>query len=195
MVGVGRESSLIVPLRVPNSLPPYVHLNLSSAWHRSALLATAVETASLPSRLKAISTSQPRTFSYLMDTLNPQGNHPVATVELSAHPRNLSGSSNGAPQAEQHTNGRGLRGSPEEVVDPDAALDMNLTTWAEEAQDRGRRARSAHVETFGQFVVSREATESARLGPNRAYSEQSEVKGLSVMRKYVLWPSQFTLTK
>lgn len=182
LVGVGRESSLFVPLRVPGHLPRYLQLTAGLPWHRSALFATAVETAVLPSRLKAISVSQPRTFNSFVDTLNLQGTHPIATLELSARPKNRPKVSNGAPQTAPRGNGPHSSDGERESHE---GLDMNLTSWAEEALVRRGHSKSAPVETFGQFMVSREAGEASGPQFDGVYIEESELEGLAVLTKYV----------
>ncbi len=52
LVDAYRQADVVVPLAVPPFLPSSVHLDVSSAWHSSALLASALESATLPTRLK-----------------------------------------------------------------------------------------------------------------------------------------------
>lgn len=50
-----RNASIVLPISLNSDpLPSHLSIDTSSAWHTSALLATLVETATLPSRLKSI---------------------------------------------------------------------------------------------------------------------------------------------
>lgn len=60
MINTARTLSSIAPLATlycpiidaPQNLPKYLNIDLQSDWYKSALLASAVETATLPSRLR-----------------------------------------------------------------------------------------------------------------------------------------------
>ena len=46
------QRSMYIPLRMPSSLPSSIDLNSSVLWHTSGLLSSAVESVTLPTRLK-----------------------------------------------------------------------------------------------------------------------------------------------
>ncbi|KAH7313264.1 tubulin domain-containing protein [Stachybotrys elegans] len=82
------HASIMVPLAVPEGdLPSSIGLDASSSWHSSALLATAVETASLPSRLKQQSTSKTASLSDMAESLNVAGNQTLATMKMTVGPK------------------------------------------------------------------------------------------------------------
>ncbi len=76
------QASIVVPLAVPplplKSVLPAA-FDPASTWHTSALLATAIETATLPSRLRHTGGS----LTYLADLLNATGKQSVANLQMS----------------------------------------------------------------------------------------------------------------
>lgn len=60
-------------------LPNYVSLDRQSQWHISGLLSTALESMTLPSRLKA----QRETLDHLASALNVNGNQNIAKLRMS----------------------------------------------------------------------------------------------------------------
>ena len=80
---ISTHASMYIPISVPATpLPQYVRLDRGSQWHSSALLSTAVETMTLPSRLKA--NAQKRgLLSDLEAALNINGNQRIAQLQCS----------------------------------------------------------------------------------------------------------------
>ncbi|KAL2164364.1 hypothetical protein VTH06DRAFT_3580 [Thermothelomyces fergusii] len=77
-----KQASIVVPLAVPDRLPsPAVSLDPASRWHTSALLAAAVESATLPSRLR--DPSKRDTLGGMADVLNLMGKQTVAGLQMS----------------------------------------------------------------------------------------------------------------
>jgi hypothetical protein len=76
-----KQASIVVPLAVPGTLTNRVQLDSTSQWHTSALLAAAVESVMLPSRmkdpLKRVSLGQ------MADVLNVMGKQSVAGLQMS----------------------------------------------------------------------------------------------------------------
>ena len=77
------SDSLFVPVTVPSVLPPYVEMDRQSPWQRSALLATAVESATLPSRLRDNAGRTGR-LGDLNAFLNIEGKRNIAQLQFSA---------------------------------------------------------------------------------------------------------------
>jgi hypothetical protein len=65
-----------------NKLPTYVTLDVRSQWHVSALLSAAVESMTLPSRLKAQSRSL-QTLDQFENALNINGSQNIAKLRMS----------------------------------------------------------------------------------------------------------------
>ncbi|MCJ1394465.1 mtDNA inheritance, partitioning of the mitochondrial organelle [Xylographa bjoerkii] len=76
-------ASQYVPIsNIPLRLPKYVSLNRMSAWHTSALLATAIESVALPCRLRGDGRKR-TTFSDFEAALNTNGNQRIAQLAFS----------------------------------------------------------------------------------------------------------------
>ncbi|KAK3302258.1 tubulin domain-containing protein [Chaetomium strumarium] len=77
-----KQASVVVPLAVPERLPGAgIQLDPASRWHTSALLAAAVESAMLPSRLK--DAARRETMGGMADVLNAMGKQSVAGLQMS----------------------------------------------------------------------------------------------------------------
>ncbi|RDA93344.1 hypothetical protein CP533_0325 [Ophiocordyceps camponoti-saundersi (nom. inval.)] len=73
-------TSAVVPLAIPaeDYVLPYIAINRNSLWEMSGLLSTVLETATLPSRLNAGST----TLSDMAEYLNTGGRRPLARAGM-----------------------------------------------------------------------------------------------------------------
>lgn len=81
---IAPQVSLFVPLAVPstNKLPTYVSMDSQSYWHVSALLSTAIESMTLPSRLTAQNKSLQR-LDQFENALNINGSQNIAKLRMS----------------------------------------------------------------------------------------------------------------
>lgn len=77
------HASMYVPLSIPpTQLPQYVHLDPNSQWHTSALLSAALESITLPTRLRH--DPEKRGFVDDLETaLNVNGNQRIAQLQCS----------------------------------------------------------------------------------------------------------------
>ncbi|KAK7417417.1 mtDNA inheritance, partitioning of the mitochondrial organelle [Neonectria magnoliae] len=81
------QAPTLVPLALPETdLPAGISVDNRSPWHTSAAMATAIETATLPSRLLQSGDAQPASLDYLAEALNPVGNQPLASIQMSLAP-------------------------------------------------------------------------------------------------------------
>lgn len=81
------QASTLVPLALPETdLPASISMDTRSQWHTSAVMAAAIETATLPSRLTQESAGQPASLDYLAECLNPAGNQPLASMQMALAP-------------------------------------------------------------------------------------------------------------
>ncbi len=146
-----KQSSLLVPITCPESrLPRTVALDASSRWHTSALISTALETATLPSRLK----QDPNRDSMVTMTelLNVMGRQTIAGLHMTV----------GEPDRIELEGSGARRNQPlraeraEDATDDDPAapmhLDMNFSPL-EAASGRQNGFKKPHV--FGQAVTIR----------------------------------------
>lgn len=80
-----KQASLLIPIAIPSSLSPRLRnvlsLDTSSAWHTSALLSAAIESATLPTRLKDAANRD--TLGNMTDRLNLHGKQTVANLQMS----------------------------------------------------------------------------------------------------------------
>lgn len=84
------QASMVVPLAVPEGrLPTGVGLDHSSAWNVSALLSTAAESASLPSRRRLDGKTQPVSLADMAECLNVSGRQTLANMRMSVGPSAL----------------------------------------------------------------------------------------------------------
>lgn len=118
------------------------------------MLATAVETAALSSRLTLPSSNRADTLGEIADVLNPHGQHQIAGVQLGVSCSGPFGNALSTPR-----NGEDIRSSTTQTHQAHGSnlytdLDMKLTCVAE--SDTSKASRSDHTESFGQFAVFRE---------------------------------------
>ncbi|KAL2124364.1 hypothetical protein VTJ04DRAFT_729 [Mycothermus thermophilus] len=136
-----KHASIVVPLAVPDArelllssssssssaaAPSKVQLDAASAWHTSALLAAAVESATLPSRLR--NPLRRDTLGNMADLLNAMGKQRVAGLQMGfpSPPPPASASSNGAQDANTPRQPR-RRKLTEEDLSEGIQLDIRFT--------------------------------------------------------------------
>ncbi len=147
----------------PAQLPSYVTLDARSQWHNSAILSMALESMTLPSRLKPIN-GQHSMLSQMEAALNTNGHQKIARLQCSiTDPESARGraSSGGAATRDQRlpTTGPDIANSTnmprEDMTElPNAGLpafDMDLLPGENESY--GNKVRKAHI--FGQVETLR----------------------------------------
>lgn len=82
MYEISTHASMYIPMSIPPVLPRYVELDRSSQWQTSALLSTALETTTLPSRLRNSSRNH-ATFDVMEAALNVNGTQRIAQLQCS----------------------------------------------------------------------------------------------------------------
>ncbi|CUS10670.1 unnamed protein product [Tuber aestivum] len=87
-------TSLYIPLGCPQSeFPGYVNLDPTLQWHKSALLSVAVETCTLPTRLRnTFGAGRLGKLDDLASLLNLNGGQKIATLSMTVHNANPSAS-------------------------------------------------------------------------------------------------------
>jgi hypothetical protein len=143
---------------MPSSiLPKYVLLDPHSQWHVSALLSTALESMTLPLRLKLQDGSR-QTLDQLVNALNINGNQNIAKLRMSIDQKTALNGNHRAGRLEvraqirdmrvpsQETNGESS--SPEDESEV-KTFDMDFFPFETGEQPRGRHSfKNPHV--FGQ---------------------------------------------
>ena len=81
LCSISPQSTFYVPIiDIPHQLPGYIHVDRHSEWQRSALISSALETVTLPSRLRSyhdfeaslVGGDGRRTIFELQSTINPK---------------------------------------------------------------------------------------------------------------------------
>ena len=146
---------MYIPISIPLKLPQYVQLDRSSRWHTSAMLSTALETMTLPSRLR-YSSRRHVTFDTMEAALNVNGTQCVANLECSVvDPWDLEAEKSRSVQGSHDHRRPGTRTS-DLMLDEDgpkvttANLDMNFSCWGnvDSVMSLSQRHKTTH--TFGQ---------------------------------------------
>ncbi|KAH0562218.1 hypothetical protein GP486_003083 [Trichoglossum hirsutum] len=152
--GMSPQASLYIPLAIPpRPLPSYVSLDRESEWHRSGLLSAAVETITLPSRLKAVPERQV-TLTRIEDFLNTNGNQKIACLQLSVLKPEFQNSQGATSLSAAASDPRQTRDLNKEDAIPagPAALDMMLSPSETVHPQKGLASK---IHTFGQLEVVR----------------------------------------
>ncbi|KAF2726127.1 tubulin nucleotide-binding domain-like protein [Polychaeton citri CBS 116435] len=120
---INNSVSAYIPLSsIPRASPPYLRVDSRSLWHVSALQATLVETATLPTRLRSTDTAQAN-FNDLETVVNNDGKRTVTSAALTIeNPEELSDAANQPKDmraTDGYTNGAGHNFENRETLDMD----------------------------------------------------------------------------
>lgn len=139
------------------SLPGYVKLNVNSPWEVSGLLSSAMESMTLPSRLKP-QNGMRQTLDQLASTLNVNGNQNIAKLRMTVKQQTEVGNND-----KIHANGHSqttdtritssttsYRGEDMPAAIDTASFDMDFFPTETGEQSRGPR-KSGKVHVFGQI--------------------------------------------
>lgn len=158
---ISSQASLFIPMALPsNALPHYVRVDRKSPWHVSALLSTALESMTLPSRLKAQNGLR-QSLDEIAGALNVNGNQNIAKLQMSICSESTSqfqmnrDDRPGRLEVRGHSSDprvpsqNGLGGDLDILDESPAALDMNFFPLDDPNQARGRRVtKTIHI--FGE---------------------------------------------
>ena len=146
LVETNDQASLYLPVALPpRDLPQYITIDRDSAWHAGALLSTAVETATLPSRLRDI---RPR-VGYMHDieaSLNANGNQHIAECQCSViDPRAWEPNGTALTGAALDTRMSGTEEEPDEEDSHEVASDLDMTFLSASGPSHDPRRSKEHV--------------------------------------------------
>ena len=153
---ISSQASLFIPTAMPSILPGYVTVDPKSQWHVSGLLSTALESMTLPSRLKLRDGTR-ETLDHLSGALNVNGNQNIAKLRMSVDhtPVPAVNGHNRPGRLEVRAQSRDPRvpsqdrAGKESDGDGLTTFDMDLFPAEIAEESRGRRTtQTAHV--FGQ---------------------------------------------
>jgi len=188
---IASQASLFIPMAMPSAmLPSYVTMDSHSQWHVSGLLSTALESMTLPSRLKI----NRQTLDQLANTLNVNGGQNIAKIRLSIDQKSALNGHQPPSRLEVRAQSRDTRMPSQERPAGDNApneddvttLDMDFFPTEAAEQSRGR-SLSKKVHVFGQAETYRgdedpnlEDTNEENEGRERA---RRRAAGLPVIHK------------
>lgn len=179
------HASMYIPLSIPAApLPPYVHLDRTSQWHVTALLSAAVESMTLPSRMRP-GMQKRGVLGDLEAALNVNGYQRIAQLQCSiiidpndelSRDSSTHGSKDG--RVPLNTNHTMVEEDEDEAVK--TSLDINLSSGdgTHSATSVVKQRASDHV--FG-------AVEEARGKIEVAQKEEIEQEEVSCARKRRRW--------
>ena len=159
---IASQASLFIPMTIPSMmLPRYITIDEQSQWHVSGLLCTAMESASLPSRLKVRDGTR-ETLDQVTSALNINGSQNIAKLRMSIDQISLAvqkGSGHDQPgRRELRAQSGDMRipsterstFGPQNTVEDDIAIfDMDFFPGQATEQTRTRQKAKA-ARTFGQ---------------------------------------------
>jgi len=193
---IALQASVFIPMAIPSgALPSYVMLDPHSQWHVSGLLSTAMESMSLPSRLK-IQDSARQTFDQLSNALNVNGHQTITKLRMSVDQKtSLNGHGQSAVVEEGAQipdsrippgNGHAAASSNEEEEKP-KIFDMDFFPTETGEQPRGHRTKKPHV--FGQtenFRSDHDLEETNIIGDDGGHERaRRRAAGLSITQRLV----------
>ncbi|KAG0646720.1 dml-1 [Hyphodiscus hymeniophilus] len=86
---IASQASLYIPMTLPSTmLPSYVTIDPKSHWHVSGLLSAAMESMTLPSRLKLHAGTR-ETLDQITSVLNVNGNQNIAKLRMSVDQKSV----------------------------------------------------------------------------------------------------------
>jgi hypothetical protein len=143
-----------MPLTIPVAvLPRYVMLDTRSQWHVSGLLSTALESMTLPSRLKNRIVAQ-ETLDQLGNTLNINGKQTIAKLRMSIDQTSEPNGHAHSRDMRVPLQGQRLHESCVAEQEDLTTFDMDFFPMEEPEHSRGpRKVKRPHV--FGQAEIYR----------------------------------------
>lgn len=125
------QASMYIPITtVPKSTPPYLsNFDANSSWHTSALQVAAIESITLPSRLRPTDSAR-ATLDMFEATISNDGKRRIAQLDYTlTHPSTLtSASANGHSGNDHRINGHSQTANDiNDNDDPAADQDIDLT--------------------------------------------------------------------
>jgi len=144
---ISPQASMYIPVTTnPSSLPSYINgFDASSRWHSSALQMSALETMTLPSRLRTTNSAR-QTLASFEATLNNDGKRLIANLSASAtDPSKLSGASNGHSGTDSRINGY----DGDDAASSKSKLDIDFTPPPPSFDPTARRERIMQGALFG----------------------------------------------
>ncbi|KAB5558146.1 tubulin domain-containing protein [Coniochaeta sp. 2T2.1] len=160
-----KHASLIVPITLPRPLGSRVSLDSSSSWHTSALLASALESVTLPSRLRNGLNND--TFAGMAGLLNQIGKQSIASLQMSISKQKAPETS-GDSRTRQGNQRTYADDEEDGETEESKGLHLDLDFTPLDQLEPGRRQNGFHQpRIFSQLVTVRGSTaeDEERLDP------------------------------
>ncbi|KLU83516.1 hypothetical protein MAPG_02574 [Magnaporthiopsis poae ATCC 64411] len=190
-----KQASVLIPFSMPRS--PASHRGLSSQldttsrWHTSALLATALETATLPSRLKRGPNSD--SMDGMAEWLNVMGKQTIATLQMDVVHEKPDDSSSDPRRRPDVLKRYAIDGGYEYDGNEDTTqaargmdLPIDFTAHDEFASPSRQNGHKSRRHIFGQTVAVRGISPSEEDAPtqDRRFARQHQGSGKAAVRSY-----------
>ncbi|KAL8322035.1 hypothetical protein RB593_004208 [Gaeumannomyces tritici] len=189
-----KQASIVVPFSMPRSLASHKALTsrlvTASRWHTSALLASALETATLPSRLKRGPNSD--NMDRMAEWLNVMGKQTIATLQMDVVHDEPDDSSSDPRQRPDVLKKYAIDGGDEYDGNEDTVegargvdLPIDFTTHDEFASPSRQNGHKSRRHIFGQTVSVRGIPPSEDApAQDRRFARQHQGSGKAAVRSY-----------
>jgi len=188
--GLSKVASATMRLSTePESLPAYVDLGTGSEWERSALLAAAVESVTLPTRLRAGTSLRQSSMTHFEQTLNTNQGQNLFELGLKVGTKEVSSSKGNSQTMQQARDGMN-QNADDEAITFDIRFVPSTTSLLPPTLAIGgagvtRRHIFAQVETYrhprrtlGQYTPTSQLDQEELL--RRRYNEEAIVDRYSI---------------
>ncbi|KAI0997660.1 hypothetical protein K3495_g10527 [Podosphaera aphanis] len=189
---IAPQATLFTPIALPSKgLPRNVTMDQNSQWHVSALLSLAVETMTLPSRLKP-SNSGRATLDQLFSSLNVNGNQKIAMLRMSIDPKATTDDCQ--PDKDQRISGA-TNGDTDSALPKSDPQSFDIDFFPTETGEQfKRRPKKKYI--FSQLESHRIKSDSPRSVKCKIDKEsrqrQRRAAGLTILEEKII-PLPFTL--
>lgn len=190
-----KQASVLIPFSMPRSPASYrglsSQLDTTSRWHTSALLATALETATLPSRLKRGPNSD--SMDGMAEWLNVMGKQTIATLQMDVVHEERDDSSSDPRQRPDVLKRYAIDGGDEYDGNEDTTqgargmdLPIDFTAHDEFASPSRQNGHKSRRHIFGQTVSVRGVPPSEDAPTqDRRFARQHHGSGKAAVRRSV----------
>ena len=162
---ISSRGSMYIPLSIPSKpLPRCLHLERDSQWHTSALLSMALESVTLPSRLRA-DHGKRGLLDDMLPPLNANGHQRIAMLSCSLPDTAISESNGTMPspanldQRVPRSNTNGELQVEDNLQQANARFDMNLSCGESRSTASGSAHDRAREHVFGRIECLRSQKE------------------------------------
>ncbi|KAL1302654.1 hypothetical protein AAFC00_003021 [Neodothiora populina] len=142
---IAQQASLYIPITsTPSQLPSYVTIDGTSKWHTAALQVLAIESLTLPTRLRSNQAGR-TSFGDIENVLSNDGNRRIAALSMSLEDPTVHDVATNSADGQNGSNGHS-NGSVAEDGEPSVdKLDIDLYPEVAGSSDRSSASSKSHV--------------------------------------------------